>query len=164
MSLEIKVKYAEGNDNKIEKLAQGDWIDLRASEDVFIPEKEMRLVSLGVSMELPEGYEAIVVARSSMFKNTGCILTNAFGCIDNSYCGNEDIWFAPLYCLEARENLAIETDTPKTTVVVKGSYIRKGDRIVQFRIQKSMDKDLIITEVDSLDNENRGGHGSTGLN
>ena len=69
----------------------GDWVDLRAAETVEMKQGEFRIISLGVSMRLPNGYEANVVPRSSTFKNFGVLMANSFGVIDNNYCGNDDV-------------------------------------------------------------------------
>ena len=100
--MEIKIKYHDEDLVRIEKIDIGDWIDIRAAEDVFIPLNTFALISLGVSMKLPEGYEAHVAPRSSTFKNWGIIQTNSIGIIDNSYSGTNDIWKLPVYCLEER--------------------------------------------------------------
>ncbi|TWL41689.1 putative deoxyuridine 5'-triphosphate nucleotidohydrolase YncF [Bacillus paralicheniformis] len=142
MTLQIKIKYADEKQTRISKIEQGDWIDLRAAEDVSIPKNEFQLIPLGVAMELPEGYEAHVVPRSSTYKNFGIIQTNSMGVIDESYKGDDDFWFFPAYALRDTE-------------------IKKGDRICQFRIMKKMPA-IELVEVDHLGNENRGGHGSTG--
>ena len=138
---QIRIKYHEDID-RIEQIAIGDWIDLRAAHTMAIPKNQTRKVSLGVSMQLPKGYEAHLIPRSSFFKNFKCILVNSKGVIDNIYCGDNDIWFAELMAFE---------DT----------VIRKNDRIMQFRIVKKMPK-LNIVEVSRLGNPDRGGHGSTG--
>lgn len=151
--MEIKIKYHTDKIDKITKIEQGDWIDLRAAEDVFVPIGENKLISLGVSMELPEGYEAHIVPRSSTFKNYGIIQTNGVGIIDNSYNGDNDIWRFPARCLEAKDFI---ND-------VYGSIIRTNERICQFRIMKKQ-PDFEFVEVDHLGNENRGGIGSTGRN
>lgn len=141
---EIKIKYHEDIEH-IKKIEQGDWIDLRSAEDVTLMLGESKLISLGVSMKLPEGYEAHVAPRSSTFKNFGIILVNGIGIIDNSYCGNDDIWRFPALCLKQ-----------------EGSIIHKGDRICQFRIVKKQ-PEINFTEVEFLDGKNRGGIGSTGV-
>ncbi|MGO4945841.1 dUTP diphosphatase [Blautia sp. Sow4_E7] len=130
----------------------GDWIDLRAAEDVFIPIGQFKTISLGVSMELPEGYEAHMVPRSSTFKNFGVLMTNSLGVIDNSYCGDNDIWRFQAYCVFGglmRNG-------------VKGTLIKKNDRICQFRIVKKQ-PDVEFGKVERLDNADRGGIGSTGI-
>lgn len=148
----IKIKYHSDID-KIEKIEIGNWIDLRASEDVFIPHCEYRLISLGVSMKLPEGYEAHVAPRSSTFKNYGIIMTNSIGIIDNSYSGTNDIWRFPAFCLVPQ---SIDDGKP-------GTWIHKNERICQFRIVKAQPT-IEFEEVDVLDDTDRSGFGSTGIN
>lgn len=140
--MEIEVRYHADID-PIERIKGGDWVDLRAAEDVELKAGEFKLISLGVSMRLPKGYEAHVVPRSSTFKNWGILQTNHMGVIDNSYCGDGDVWMFP--ALATRDVL-----------------IEKNSRICQFRIVKKMDN-LMITTVDKLDDVNRGGFGSSGV-
>ena len=139
----IKIKYFT---DKIEKLTyidgKSDWIDLRAAEDVSLKAGEFKLIPLGVGMELPKGYEAHVVPRSSTFKNFGIIQTNHQGVIDCSYCGDNDQWFMPVYAL-------------------RDTQIHVNDRICQFRIMENQPK-IVFDEVEHFDNADRGGHGSTG--
>ena len=141
----IKIKY---HTDEIEKLryidGKSDWIDLRSAEDVELKAGEFKLISLGVSMELPKGYEAYIVPRSSTFKNFGIIQTNHHAIIDESYCGNNDIWKYPAYAL-------------------RDTIIHKNDRICQFRIEKHQPT-IMFEEVDTLGNEDRSGFGSTGSN
>ena len=139
--MEIKVRYHADID-PLEKTDKGDWIDLRVAEDVELKAGEFKIISLGVSMKLPEGYEAVVIPRSSTFKHWGVIQTNHFGLIDNSYCGDTDIWKFP--ALATRDVL-----------------IEKNSRICQFRIQKKMEN-VTLTTVDKLDGADRGGFGSSG--
>ena len=141
--MNIKIKY-HADIEPIMKIEQGDWIDLRAAEDVTLKFGESKVISLGVSMELPDGYEAHVAARSSTFKNFGVIMVNGIGIIDNSYCGNDDVWKFPALCMKQ-----------------EGTVIKKGDRICQFRIVKKQ-PEISFTEVDYLNGKNRGGIGSTG--
>lgn len=137
----VKIKY-HADIQPLEKLQHGDWIDLRAAEDIELKAGEFKLISLGVSMKLPAGYEAHVVPRSSTFKNWGILQTNHMGIIDNSYSGDNDVWMFP--ALATRDVL-----------------IEKNSRICQFRIQKKME-DVTIVTVDKLDDVDRGGFGSTG--
>jgi len=142
MTMRIKIKYFNNELQRIEKLTQGDWIDLRSAANIELKAREFRLIPLGVAMELPEGYEAHVVPRSSTFKNFGIIQTNHMGVVDNSYCGDNDEWFMPVYALRDTE-------------------IHLNDRICQFRVMPKMQIVKFI-EVETLGNEDRGGHGSTG--
>ena len=140
----IKVKY---HDSEIDKLVQkegSDWIDLRAAETVTIKKGEIATISLGVSMQLPQGYEAHVVPRSSTYKTWKVLQTNSFGVIDESYCGDNDIW--KFQCIATEDTI-----------------IEKNSRICQFRIEKKQPQ-VTFEEVGSLNNEDRGGFGSTGIN
>lgn len=139
----IRIKYFTDKIDRLEYIdGKSDWIDLRASETVELKAGEFRLIPLGVAMELPQGYEAHVVPRSSTFKNYGILQTNSCGIIDGSYCGDEDMWRMPVYA-------------------TRDTVIRENDRICQFRIVENQPK-VEFDEVESLDNESRGGFGSTG--
>lgn len=139
----IRIKYFS---NEIEKLrfidGKSDWIDLRSAIDVELKKDEFKLIPLGVGMQLPEGYEAHVVPRSSTYKNFGVIQTNSMGIIDESYCGDNDQWFFPAYAL-------------------RDTKISVNDRICQFRIEKKQ-PEIMFEEVENLGNPDRGGIGSTG--
>ena len=150
MSEKIQIKYHADID-KLVKKESGDWIDMRAAEDKFIPVGEYAMIPLGVSMKLPEGCEAIVAPRSSTFKHYGIILVNSIGIIDNSYCGTNDVWQYLAYCVKG--NCIHNGQT--------GSYIRKNDRICQFRILKNQ-PDIEFEEVEELNHVDRKGIGSTG--
>lgn len=139
----IRVKYFT---DQIEKLTyidgKSDWIDLRAAETVDLKKGDFKLIPLGVAMELPAGYEAHIVPRSSTFKNFGIIQTNHQGVVDCSYCGDNDQWFMPVYA-------------------VRDTHIEINDRICQFRIMENQPV-LAFHEVESLSGTDRGGFGSTG--
>lgn len=143
--MKIRIKYFTED---IEKLAyiggKSDWIDLRAAKEVTLKKGEFALIPLGVAMELPAGYEAHVVPRSSTFKNFGIIQTNHMGVIDESYCGDQDQWFFPAYAL-------------------RDTVIHVNDRICQFRIMEQQ-PELEFEEVAELSGKNRGGFGTTGKN
>ena len=68
--MKILVRYHDGA-VPLTILPQGDWIDLCAAETVTMHAGEFRIISLGVSMQLPEGYEAHIVPRSSTFRKWG---------------------------------------------------------------------------------------------
>lgn len=142
-SEKIRIKYH----TDMEKLAyidgKSDWIDLRAAEKVELKAGEFKLINLGVSMKVPDGYEAHLVPRSSTFKNYGILQTNSIGIIDNSYSGDNDIWRMPAYA-------------------TRDTVIEKGDRICQFRIVKNQPQ-ITFEETDHLDGNDRGGFGSTGV-
>lgn len=138
----IKVKYFVSGLDPIQKISVGDWIDLRAGETVTIKKGDYYLIRLGVGMILPEGYEALVLPRSSTPYKFGIMVANSMGVIDNSYCGDADEWRFP-------------------AVALRDTTIRKGDRIAQFRIVENQPK-LIFETVSNLKVNSRGGIGSTG--
>ena len=140
----IKIKYHNKKIDKIKKFANGDWIDLRAAETVELKAGEYKVISLGISIELPMGYEAHIVPRSSTFKNWGIIQSNQMGIIDNSYSGDADVWGMPVSA-------------------TRDTVIHENDRICQFRIVEKQ-PEIIFEEVEKLSGQNRGGFGSTGKN
>ena len=142
--MNIPIRYFGSDIERLRYIdGRSDWIDLRAAETVEMKAGEFRLIPLGVAMELPRGYEAHVVPRSSTFKNFGIIQTNSMGVIDESYCGTEDQWYFPAYAL-------------------RDTVIRKNDRICPFRIMEHQPA-LEFVEREELSGENRGGFGSTGI-
>ncbi|MBQ3979736.1 MAG: deoxyuridine 5'-triphosphate nucleotidohydrolase [Lachnospiraceae bacterium] len=142
--VELKIRYIS---KEIEKLRYidgvSDWIDLRSAENVSLKAGESRLIRLGIAVELPEGYEAHIVPRSSTYKNFGILQTNHFGVVDHSYCDDEDEWKYPVLAMRDTE-------------------IHVNDRICQFRIMKNQPK-LVFTEVEHLTGASRGGFGTTGV-
>ena len=143
--MEIKVHYLS---EEIEELryvdGKSDWIDLRSARNISLKKGEFCLIPLGIAVELPAGYEAHIVPRSSTFKNFGIIQTNSMGIIDETYCGNGDQWHFPAYALRDTE-------------------IHVNDRICQFRIMEHQPA-LTFVKTERLAGQDRGGFGSTGKN
>ncbi|MBQ0135812.1 MAG: dUTP diphosphatase [Oscillospiraceae bacterium] len=143
--MKLKIKYFVEDLEKLRYIdGVSDWIDLRAAEDVEMKAGEWKLIPLGVAIELPEGYEAHVVPRSSTYKNFGVIQTNSMGVIDATYCGDNDQWFWP-------------------ALAMRDTIIKKNDRICQFRIMENQPT-VEFVEVEHLEGPDRGGFGSTGRN
>ena len=145
--MKLKVKFFDkdlyAGKNELKKIGEkSDWIDLRARQTVILDKGDFCLIPLGVAIQLPKGYEAHLVPRSSTFKKWGIIQTNSMGVIDETYCGDNDEWLMPVYA------------TQDVTIC-------RGDRICQFRIMEHQ-PDFEFEVVDSLDNADRGGFGSTG--
>lgn len=154
--MKLKIKIKTFGDQFIPRILNiGDWIDLRCNEDYAADKEEYRLLKLGVAMQLPEGFEAVVAPRSSTFKHWGILLVNSLGIIDNSYSGDNDEWRFPAY-------------------FTRRAILHKGDRICQFRIQLSQKATLWqklkwlfssgikIEQVEKLSTIDRGGIGSSG--
>ena len=141
--LKIYIKYFSDDVKRLEFVeGRSDWYDLAASETVELKAGDFALIPLGIAMKLPEGYEAHIVPRSSTFKNFGLLQSNGIGIVDNSYCGDNDLWRMPVYA-------------------TRDTVVEKGDRIAQFRLMKNQPEAEFI-EVEDLVTPDRGGFGSTG--
>lgn len=150
----IRIKYFD-NATKLKKITKGNWIDVYANKDVFVKCGERKMVPLGFVLELPEGWEGHLAPRSSTFKTWGIIQTNSVGVVDDTYIGDNDQWHMPVYCLQGKD---IKSENGEE---VKGTWIRKGDKIGQFRIMEVM-PEIEFEEVESFGNKDRGGFGTTG--
>lgn len=143
--MKIQIKYLNDEIKRLEYIdGKSDWIDLRAAKDYSLKSGEFQLIHLGIAMQLPEGYEAHIVPRSSTFKNFGVIQANSIGIVDESYCGPNDWWLFP-------------------AIALRDTEIHVNDRICQFRIEKHQPQ-ILFEENDLLENKDRGGIGSTGKN
>lgn len=140
---EIRIKYLNDFAKPVGQIDEDSWCDLRAAEAVEFSAGEFKLIHLGVCIELPDGYEALLAPRSSTFKNYGLIQTNGVGVVDNDYNGDNDWWKMPCYA-------------------TRDVVVNAGDRIAQFRIQKTQGH-LEFKEVKELNNEDRHGFGHTGV-
>lgn len=140
---QIKIKYLNQDIKRLEYIeGKSDWIDLRSAERAELKAGEYKLIHLGVAMQLPAGYEAHIVPRSSTFKTFGIIQTNHCGIVDNKFSGSGDWWHMPVYAL-------------------RDTVIEVNDRICQFRVEKNQPV-IEFEEVEELAAEDRGGFGSTG--
>jgi len=140
----IYIKYHNKNlEGTIEQKEGSAWIDLRAAETVEMKAGEHRIISLGISVLLPDGMEAWLAPRSSTYKNFGILITNSPGVIEREYCGEDDVWGV-------------------SALAMRDTVIHEGDRICHFRVMNQMgDVDLIA--VDKMSDQSRGGFGSTGI-
>lgn len=138
----IKIHYFSPDAPRLKMTEKGDWIDLYCAETMTLHAGDFALVPLGVSMQLPEGYEARTAPRSSTFKRWGLLQANSVGIIDNSYCGTNDEWKLPVYA-------------------TRDTVLEKGDRICQFRIFE-IQPPIEFEECQTLSAVDRGGFGSTG--
>lgn len=142
--LDMKIKYHNKDLVEVEKFEKGDWIDLRCAEDIVLKAGEFRYIDLGISVQVPKGYEMHIAPRSSTYKNFGIIQTNSVGVLDESYNGDGDIVKMP-------------------ALAMRDTEIKVNDRVCQFRLVKNQGA-LNIIKVETLGNEDRGGLGSTGIN
>ena len=119
-------------------------VDLMARLSVSIPPGQVVKVPLNVAIQIPDDFFVLVSARSSLHKK-GLTLSNGIGVGDADYCGDNDGYQAALL------------NFTKQTVEVE-----KGERLVQMMVLPR--PKLKITEVDKMDQLDRGGFGSTGKN
>ena len=152
--MKIRIKYFE-EAIRLKKIAKGNWIDVYANKDMFVKEGERAMIPLGFALELPEGWEGHLAPRSSTFKTWGIIQTNSVGVVDDTYIGDNDQWHMPVFCLQGKDINTVDG------VEEKGTWIKKGDKVAQFRIMEVM-PEIELEEVETFGNENRGGFGSTG--
>jgi dUTP pyrophosphatase len=145
--MDIKIKYFKEDLVEIKDIDQGDWIDIPLQQNLNLLGDPFKKVPLGIAMQLPKGYEAHVIPRSSTFKNWGLIQTNHHGVVDESYNGPNDEWFWPCYVLVNKTQY---------------NFVPRGTRLCQFRIMKKQPK-VTFTDSTLENNADRGGHGSTGL-
>ena len=166
--MKIRIKYFD-NAKRMQKIAKGNWIDVYANKDMFIPEGQRAMIPLGFALELPVGYEGHLAPRSSTFKTWGIIQTNSVGVVDDTYIGDNDQWHLPVYCLMAKsyadkirnDYYELEHFDKVEGERVKGTWIHKGDKVAQFRIME-VQPEFEFDEVESFGNADRGGFGSTG--
>lgn len=171
--MKIRIKYFEGA-IKLKKIVKGNWIDVYANKDMFIEEGQRAMIPLGFALELPLGWEGHLAPRGSTFKTWGIIQTNSVGVVDDTYIGDNDQWHMPVYCLQGKDiktevDTALYTDKANwikeqpitTSRDIKGTWIKKGDKVGQFRIMEVM-PEIEFEEVEGFGNEDRGGFGSTG--
>lgn len=143
--IEAYIKYHDPALLPVEARAESEWFDLRCAEDADMTKGEYRLLSLGVTIKIPDGYEIIIAPRSSTYKQFGIILANSIGVIDNAYGNDEaDILRFP-------------------AIAMRDAHIRKNDRICQFRFQRVQPK-VQLLEVNHINGVARGGIGSSGRN
>ena len=175
--MKLRVKYLDGA-KKMEKITKGNWIDVYAYEDTFVPVGQRKMINLGFALELPQGWEGHLAPRSSTFKTWGIIQTNSVGVVDDTYIGDNDIWHMPVYCLKGnsysvsddngnlvevtKENYEKNKKDPRCANLTLGTFIHKGDKIGQFRIMEVM-PEIEFEEVESFGNADRGGFGTTGV-
>ena len=165
--MDIKVKYHDQNMPAILQEKRGNWIDLcvtgvsrvvryvDGSSKTFatprtedgqgwkISINENYILSFGVSIWFPETHEAFLLPRSSTYKRYGLTMPHSMGVIDQTYCGDEDIWI--LACKATRS-----------------AFLPLYARVAQFRLLSRMPK-ITIHSVDHMEQPSRGGYGSTGI-
>ena len=112
-------------------------VDLYAREDAMLPANGGRvLMPTGIAIAIPAGYAGFVLPRSGLALHNGISVVNAPGLIDSHYRGELKV-------------VLLNTDTSRPY------HVHRGDRVAQLVIQRV--EDVTWVEVDSLDEQDRGG-------
>jgi dUTP pyrophosphatase len=144
MPISVKIVNQSGNPLPEYATAGASGLDLRASIDAAVELKplERRLISTGLFIELPQGYEAQVRPRSGLAVKQGITCLNTPGTIDSDYRGEIKILLI---------NLSSESQ-----------FIHSGDRVAQLVVQKVEQVQWQTTSELESTERNDGGFGSTG--
>jgi len=142
--VKIVNKSANPNPEYITEFSAG--MDLKADilEPVMLKPGERKLISTGIYIELPEGYEAQVRPRSGLALKYGVTVLNSPGTIDSDYRGEVGVI---LINLSDKEYI-----------------INKGDRIAQIVISRYVRIDWENVEVLNSTQRGNGGFGHSGKN
>lgn len=146
--VEIKIEKIEGCEDLPIPLSASKYssgVDLFSAEEheISIKPNEIKLISTGIKIDIPDGYEGQVRPRSGLAVKHGITVLNSPGTIDSDYRG---IVKVILINLGGKE-----------------FSIQRGDRIAQLVIQKIYFPNFKV--VQSLNNTKRGegGFGHSGV-
>lgn len=143
----VKIKVVNKGSQELPEYADSlsSGMDLRANiaRPITLMPLERSLITTGLHIQLPDGYEAQVRSRSGLSFKNGIAVVNGIGTIDASYTGDVGV---PLI------NLSKQPFT-----------IYPGDRIAQLVIMPIVQGEWV--KVDKLDETERGdgGYGHTGI-
>ena len=144
----MKVKIVKDNDFDMPRYETSGsaGMDLRAKldETVVLKPFQRYIVPTGLYMEIPEGYEGQVRARSGLAIKHGISLVNGIGTIDSDYRGEIKVILINLGELEFE--------------------IKNGDRIAQIIFSKVTQAKIEEVEIINVSERGEGGFGHTGLN
>lgn len=137
----VKIKIINKSDNPLPEYATSgsSGMDLRAflKEDLIIKPLERVVIPTGLYVEIPDGYEIQIRARSGLALKHGLSLPNGIGTIDSDYRGELGVIII---------NLSKE-----------GYTVKSGDKIAQMVLSKY--EKIQLEQVDVLDESKRGSGG-----
>ena len=141
--LKIKIKKIAGVKTPSYAHKGDAGVDLYAAEDYLLKPMERKLISTGIKIAIPHGYEAQVRPKSGLAIEHGISHANSIGTIDSGYRG--------------------EIKVPLINFSDKPYKIEKGRKIGQMVFAKV--EEAVFDEVQELDSTSRGegGFGSTGM-
>ena len=144
--MQISIINNSNNPNPKYQTRSSAGMDLMAFVDdpIIIESGQWKLISTGIYIKLPTGFEAQVRPRSGLALKKGITVLNSPGTIDSDYRGEIGV---------------ILINHSKNNFIVNS-----GDRIAQLVIAKH--ESINLKNVESIDSSNRGtgGFGSTGTN
>lgn len=141
MHIKVKIKRTPDAELPVYMTEGAAGADIFSSEDTGLEPGETRLISTGIFMEIPDGYECQIRPRSGLSYKNQIIILNSPGTIDSDYRGEVKI---------IMHNLSEKTFA-----------IRKGDRIAQMVFSEVSRAEFIDDELNGTD-RNDGGFGHTG--
>lgn len=122
-------------------------MDIYLQKDATLVIGADNVIHLGFAAEVPEGYAAILLPRSSAGMK-GISLRNTAGVIDSDYRGE---WIAHIVIDQNQDNALLDE-----------WHYKRGDRIIQCLIVPVKKVDIELTESVSVTARGNGGFGSTG--
>ena len=144
--MQVKIINKSNNPNPSYETEFSAGMDIRAfiENKITLEPGERKLVSTGLYLELPDGYEAQVRSRSGLALKKGISVLNSPGTIDSDYRGEIGI----ILINHSSENFVIEN----------------GDRVAQLVIAKHEKIDWYSAQEINHSERGSGGFGSTGSN
>ena len=140
--MKLKIKNLSDNPMPCYKNPGDSGMDICSNEDVRILAFNWKLISTGIYLEIPEGYEVLVRSRSGLAFKFGLLVLNSPGTIDSGYRGEIKV------ILKNHDHHSYD--------------VKKGDRIAQL-VMASVVRAEIEEVIELSETErNEGGFGSTG--
>ena len=141
-SKKLKIKNLSDNPMPCFKNPGDSGMDICSNEDVRVLAFNWKLISTGIYLEIPEGYEVQVRSRAGLAAKHGLIVLNSPGTIDSGYRGEVSV------ILMNHNHFPYD--------------VTKGDRIAQLVMASVVRADIVTVSELSTTERNEGGFGSTG--
>ena len=140
--MKLKIKNLSDNPTPYYKNPGDAGMDICSNENVKVLAFNWKLISTGIYLEIPEGYEVQVRSRSGLAVKNGLMVLNSPGTIDSGYRGEVKV------ILKNHDHHSYD--------------VKKGDRIAQL-VMASVVRAEIEEVIELSETErNEGGFGSTG--
>jgi dUTP pyrophosphatase len=140
--MKLKIKNLSDNPTPYYKNPGDAGMDICSNENVKVLAFNWKLISTGIYLEIPEGYEVQVRSRSGLAVKHGLMVLNSPGTIDSGYRGEVKV------ILKNHDHHSYD--------------VKKGDRIAQLVMASVVRADIVTVSELSTTERNEGGFGSTG--